>query len=215
MDGQLDWEGNKRAPNGSGSLIIGGRNGGGNGYVGLADEIAVWEEVLDDAAIELLACGASPFNQEDDDEDGLPDFYEERLVDNLEDLNGNVDGPGPGSGTGDFDGDGLSDLDEYEETRTDPTKKDTDGDGLNDNVETNTGEWVSINSTGTDPLNSDSDNDTLADGVENPDLPYNEDDPEDQPGTDPNKSDTDGAGSPDGRESVSYTHLTLPTICSV
>ena len=74
-------------------------------------------------------------------------------------------------------------MDEYEETRTDPTKKDTDGDGLNDNVETNTGEWVSINSTGTDPLNSDSDNDTLADGVENPDLPYNEDDPEDQPGT--------------------------------
>ena len=145
LDGQLDWEGNKRAPNGSGSLIIGGRNGGGNGYVGLADEIAVWEEVLDDAAIELLASGASPFNQEDDDEDGLPDFYEERLVDNLEDLNGNVDGPGPGPGTGDFDGDGLSDLDEYEETRTDPTKKDTDGDGLNDNVETNTGEWVSIN----------------------------------------------------------------------
>ena len=209
LDGQLDWEGNKRAPNGSGSLIIGGRNGGGNGYVGLADEIAVWEEVLDDAAIELLASGASPFNQEDDDEDGLPDFYEERLVDNLEDLNGNVDGPGPGSGTGDFDGDGLSDLDEYEETRTDPTKKDTDGDGLNDNVETNTGEWVSINSTGTDPLNSDSDNDTLADGVENPDLPYNEDDPEDQPGTDPNKSDTDGDGSPDGRELVLETNPTV------
>ncbi|MBL12198.1 MAG: hypothetical protein CMM51_01285, partial [Rhodospirillaceae bacterium] len=27
-----------------------------------------------------------------------------------------------------YDGDGLSDLDEYEETRTDPTKKDTDED---------------------------------------------------------------------------------------
>ena len=29
LDGSLDWEGNKRAPNGSGNLIIGGRNGGG------------------------------------------------------------------------------------------------------------------------------------------------------------------------------------------
>ena len=76
----------------------------------------------------------------------MPDFYEERLVDNLEDLNGNLDGPGPvpGSGTGDFDGDGISDLDEYEETRTNPAKKDTDEDGLNDNIETNTGEWLSL-----------------------------------------------------------------------
>ncbi|MAC50486.1 MAG: hypothetical protein CMO45_09565, partial [Verrucomicrobiales bacterium] len=209
LNGEVDWTGQKNAPNGSGTLIIGGRNGGGNGYVGLADEIAMWDEVLDESSVKALADGASPFNQEDDDEDGLPDFYEERLVDNLEDLNGNLDGPGPGPGTGDFDGDGLSDLDEYEETRTDPTKKDTDGDGLNDNVETNTGEWVSINSTGTDPLNSDSDNDTLADGVENPDLPYNEDDPEDQPGTDPNKSDTDGDGSPDGRELVLETNPTV------
>ena len=38
LDGVLDWEGDKRAPNGSGTLIIGGRNGGGNGYRGLVDE---------------------------------------------------------------------------------------------------------------------------------------------------------------------------------
>ncbi|MBD28503.1 MAG: hypothetical protein CMO38_04550, partial [Verrucomicrobiaceae bacterium] len=194
LNGEVDWTGQKNAPNGSGTLIIGGRNGGEAGYVGLADEIAMWDQVLDEGAVKALADGASPSNQEDDDEDGLPDFYEERLVDNLEDLNGNVDGPGPGSGTGDFDGDGLSDLDEYEETRTNPTKKDTDEDGLNDNVETNTGQWVSVSNTGTDPLKADSDNDTLVDGVENPDLPYNEDDPEDQPGTDPNNSDTDGDG---------------------
>ena len=62
----------------------------------------------------------------DFDEDGLPDSWEIRIVDNLEDLNGNGAGPGPGSGTGDFDGDGLTDLDEYEETGTDPTKADTD-----------------------------------------------------------------------------------------
>ncbi|MDP6858669.1 MAG: hypothetical protein QF426_02505, partial [Verrucomicrobiales bacterium] len=112
-------------------------------------------------------------------------------------------------GTGDYDGDGLTDLDEYEETRTDPTKKDTDEDGLSDGVETNTGEWVSVNSTGTDPLNADSDNDSLLDGVENPDLPYSEDDPEDQPGSDPNNSDTDGDGSPDGREIVLETNPTV------
>ena len=211
LDGNIDWEGNKRAPNGSGNLIIGGRNGGGYGYVGLADDIAMWDEVLSDGAIEELANGASPSgaSQEDDDEDGLPDSYEERLVDNLEDLNGNGVGPGPGSATGDFDGDGLTDLDEYEETRTNPIKKDTDEDGLSDGVETNTGEWVSANATGTDPLNADSDNDNLLDGVENPDLPYSEDDPEDQPGSDPNIADTDGDGSPDGREIVLETNPTV------
>ena len=31
LDGKLDWEGAKRAPNGSGNLIIGGRSGGGDG----------------------------------------------------------------------------------------------------------------------------------------------------------------------------------------
>jgi len=213
LDGNIDWEGNKNPPNGSGNLVIGGRNGGEatHGYVGLADDIAMWDEVLSDDDIQMLAGGASPSGatQEDDDEDGLPDSYEERLVDNLEDLNGNGAGPGPGPGTGDYDGDGLTDLDEYEETRTDPTKKDTDEDGLSDGVETNTGEWVSVNATGTDPLNADSDNDNLLDGVENPDLPYSEDDPEDQPGSDPNNSDTDGDGSPDGREIVLETNPTV------
>ena len=54
---------------------------------------------------------------------------------------------------------------------------DTDGDGLDDIVETNTGVYVSKTDTGTNPL----------------------------------MSDTDG----DGLKAVSYTHLTLPTICSV
>ena len=54
----------------------------------------------------------------DEDGDGLPDFYENEIAGNLTDLNGNEAGPGPGAGTGDFDGDGLTDLDEYEETKT-------------------------------------------------------------------------------------------------
>ena len=156
-----------------------------------------------------MADGASPIDKEDGDKDGLPDFYEESLVDNLEDLNGSLDGPGPGSGTGDFDGDGLSDLEEYEEMKTNPTKKDTDGDGLNDDVETNTGEWVSVTNTGTDPLNADSDDDNIVDGVENPDLPYNEEDPVNQPGSDPNSSDTDGDGVLDGRELILETNPTV------
>jgi len=208
LNGEVDWTGQKNAPNGGGTFII-GNSPGGSGYVGLADEIAVWKEVLDETAVRALADGASPIDKEDGDKDGLPDFYEESLVDNLEDLNGSLDGPGPGSGTGDFDGDGLSDLEEYEEMKTNPTKKDTDGDGLNDDVETNTGEWVSVTNTGTDPLNADSDDDNIVDGVENPDLPYNEEDPVNQPGSDPNSSDTDGDGVLDGRELILETNPTV------
>ena len=208
LNGEVDWTGQKNAPNGGGTFII-GNSPGGSGYVGLADEIAVWKEVLDEEAVRALADGASPIDKEDGDKDGLPDFYEESLVDNLEDLNGSLDGPGPGSGTGDFDGDGLSDLEEYEEMKTNPTKKDTDGDGLNDDVETNTGEWVSVTNTGTDPLNADSDDDNIVDGVENPDLPYNEEDPVNQPGSDPNSSDTDGDGVLDGRELILETNPTV------
>ncbi|MCP4173353.1 MAG: LamG domain-containing protein, partial [Fuerstiella sp.] len=72
LDGVLDYEGNKRAPQGSGNLVIGGRNGGGNGYRGLADEIAVWSEVKDADYIAALAGGQSPL---DDDADGLPDTW--------------------------------------------------------------------------------------------------------------------------------------------
>tara|TARA_B100001939_G_scaffold187829_2_gene161810 strand:+ start:2267 stop:4300 length:2034 start_codon:yes stop_codon:yes gene_type:complete len=132
---------------------------------------------------------------EDSDNDGLPDVYEERLVDNLDDLNGNAEGPGPGSGTGDFDGDGISDIDEFEEKKTDPTKVDTDGDGLNDNVESDTGEYVSISDTGTSPRNSDSDNDGLNDGIETNTGKYVSDDDR---GTDPNNRDSDGDGVKDG-----------------
>jgi hypothetical protein len=60
LDGVLDYEGNKRAPNGSGNLIIGGRNGGGAGYRGLVDEVAIWDNVQDAEAIAALAAGGSP-----------------------------------------------------------------------------------------------------------------------------------------------------------
>jgi len=140
---------------------------------------------------------SSTMAPDDEDEDGLPDAWEEALVDNLEDLDGNASGPGPGPGTGDFDGDGLTDLDEYEETKTDPTKKDMDEDGLSDGVETNTGTYVSATNTGTDPKKADTDGDGLLDGVEtNTGKVIDNDDT----GTDPNMADTDEDGHKDRRE---------------
>ena len=43
---------------------------------------------------------------------------------------------------------------------------DSDDDGLNDSVETNTGIYVSADDTGTDPSNPDTDGDTVNDGAE-------------------------------------------------
>ena len=100
LNGEVDWEGGKRAPNGSGNLIVGGSNvRGGDNYRGLVDDVAVWMEALPAGSIKSLAEGVSPIGRTDDDSDGdgLPDFYEEKLVDNLEDLNGNGAGPGPGA----------------------------------------------------------------------------------------------------------------------
>jgi hypothetical protein len=46
-----------------------------------------------------------------------------------------------------------------------PTPVDTDGDGLDDSVETNTGIYESLSDTGTDPNNADSSGDGLFDGA--------------------------------------------------
>jgi len=66
---------------------------------------------------------------------------------------------------------------------------DTDGDGLPDITETNTGIFVDETDTGTNPENPDSDNDGLDDGDEVNTY-----------GTDPNDDDTDVDGLPDGWE---------------
>ncbi len=62
LDGVLDYEGGKRAPNGSGNLIVGGSNGGGDNFRGLVDEIAVWDNVQSAEAIAALAAGGSPLD---------------------------------------------------------------------------------------------------------------------------------------------------------
>ena len=132
----------------------------------------------------------------DEDEDNLPDFYENDQRGNLTDLNGLGEGPGPGAGTGDFDGDGVTDFDEYE-NKTNPSEVDTDGDGLADGVENNSGDYDSPEATGTDPLNPDTDNDGLLDGLENNSGTYVS---AENPGTDPHNPDTDGDEILDGVE---------------
>ncbi|MFL2451663.1 MAG: LamG-like jellyroll fold domain-containing protein [Verrucomicrobiales bacterium] len=200
VNGEFDSEKtDQTGPNGSGPVLIGVRNNGEHPYHGLIDDLAMWQVALDEDQIKALAEGLSPSGRdnEDDDEDGLPDYYEENLVDNLDDLNGNGAGPGPGSGTGDFDGDGLTDLDEYEETKTNPTLADTDEDGLSDGVETNTGTFVSATNTGTNPKKADTDKDGLIDSVEtNTGVLVDEE----NTGTSPLNKDSDGDGYSDGGE---------------
>jgi hypothetical protein len=70
-----------------------------------------------------------------------------------------------GDPTGDEDGDEISNQNEFA-ANTDPTNNDTDGDGLDDKVETDTGVYVDATNTGTDPLLPDTDGDGLVDGVE-------------------------------------------------
>ena len=80
---------------------------------------------------------------------------------------------------------------------TDPTKADTDGDGLNDGVETNTGLFVSATNTGTNPTVADTDGDGLSDKVEtNTGIFVSAV----NTGTNPTVADTDGDGLSDGAE---------------
>ena len=103
------------------------------------------------------------------------------------------------SGTSDADSDGLTLLQECTKG-TDPTKKDTDGDGLSDGVEVN-------GKNPTSPTKKDTDGDGLPDGVEdankNGTLDYGE--------TDPVKLDSDGDGIHDGVEDANKNGKKEPT----
>lgn len=89
----------------------------------------------------------------------------------------------------DVDHDGFNASQEFA-SNTDPRKADTDGDGLKDGVETNTGLWGSLTNTGTDPLNPDTDGDTLTDGEEVSSSPR----------PNPHLADTDADGAGDAWE---------------
>ncbi|MFP6885662.1 MAG: LamG-like jellyroll fold domain-containing protein, partial [Roseibacillus sp.] len=183
------------------------------GWNGEIDDVAIWNRPLSaDEVDEIYQGGVAGNSLEDlagpptdDDNDTLRDNWEQARAGNLTDLDGTAwDGngvtPGPGAGTGDFDGDGRSDLQEYDD-RTDPTNVDTDGDGIADGAETNTGTFVNASDTGTSPNNADTDGDGLSDGEEIT---------EGADGfiTNPTDNDTDGDQIQDGSDS----HPTDPTL---
>jgi hypothetical protein len=126
-----------------------------------------------------------PVGAGDTDADGMPDVWEYIFF--------------PGdltklTQTGDFDADGLKDPGEY--TRdSDPTKPDTDSDGLGDAAETATGIYVSPTDTGSSPKNTDTDGDGLSDSEEVTRTPAP---------TNPNKTDTDGDGFSDPAEILDW-----------
>ncbi|MGK0187645.1 MAG: hypothetical protein ACI9R3_003433 [Verrucomicrobiales bacterium] len=189
LNGELDGGPfSQNPPNQGGTLILGGRDGGSANYIGVLDELAIWNEVLSEDQIGLLAAGESPIGAtlEDTDGDGMPDFYEEA----------NELDPDVNDADLDKDEDGLTNLEEFN-ARTKANNPDTDGDTLSDKVESNTGIYVSAENTGTDPRRSDTDRDGLPDNVEtNTKVFVSETDR----GTDPLKEDTDGDGFSDGRE---------------
>ena len=81
---------------------------------------------------------------------------------------------------------------------------DSDGDGLIDAVETNTGVYLSATDTGTDPENVDSDEDGLSDGVETGRGTYVS---ATDTGTDPNRADSDNDGLSDKVETGRGTYI--------
>ncbi|NIP97503.1 MAG: hypothetical protein GWO24_30370, partial [Akkermansiaceae bacterium] len=134
----------------------------------------------------LVICVGRP----DSDGDGLSDGWEEA---NGLDPN---DATEENGADGDPDGDGVSNIDE-QTNGSDPQSDDTDGDGLKDGVETNTGTYVSATDTGTDPALADTDGDGLDDNVEDNTGNFVDDS---QTGTDPNNPNSDGDSLNDGAE---------------
>lgn len=131
----------------------------------------------------------------DQDLDGIPDVYE---LANTNPPSATDFNPGD-----DLDADGSTNLQEYL-AGTNPNNSDSDGDGLQDSVETGTGIWVSASNTGSKALVFDSDGDTLRDGHEtNTGIYVSNSDT----GTNPNLADTDADALTDNVETNTGTYV--------
>ena len=200
VDGELIGEQNEPvAPAETTPFNIGG--GGDFGadfrFVGDIDDIGLWDVVLNENDI-LLAMesgvkafadsgGGGGVNPLDPDGDGI--FTPLELKHGLD--------PNVADADSDNDGDGVIARVEIFELGTLANNPDTDGDGLNDGVETNTGIYVDATNTGTDPKEPDTDGDGLSDSVETNSGTFVS---AEDPGTNPLLKDTDGDGSNDGKE---------------
>jgi parallel beta-helix repeat protein len=117
------------------------------------------DNVMTESFVFTFTTEGEPVNN-DLDGDGLPNVWETTYSLNPND---------PSDANNDTDNDGLTNLQEYS-NQTDPTKKDSDNDGLNDGDE--------VKKHNTDPNDDDSDNDGYKDGLEI------------EKGSDPNNSDS-------------------------
>ena len=174
----------------------------------------------------------------DANENDFPDFFEEfNNWEKLKDSDGDKlpdcveQFMGSNPNLTDTDGDGLDDYYEVFVTYTDPTKPDSDDNGINDGDEDFDGDGLTNRdeyNRSTDPWNEDSDGDTLSDGDEvntygtDPLKKDTDDDGLDDNdelyfNTDPNNPDTNGNGILDGNEKFyqTFTHIVKNEDCAV
>jgi hypothetical protein len=152
---------------------------------GKIEEARLYDVALTADEIKRLAASEVIVVVSDRDDDGLRDSWELLHFGNLD-----------SAANGDPDEDALTNAQELERG-TDPSKADTDGDGLKDGVETGTGNFAGANDTGSDPNKADSDGDGLKDGVETGTGTFVG---ANNTGTDPNEGDSDGDRFLDGAE---------------
>lgn len=147
-----------------------------------------------DLDIDSIIIDASGGSFIDVDNDLLADSFEQAIIDaDPGDAFVTIADVLPGD---DFDVDGADNLTE-QDNGTDPQLPDTDGDGIKDGPETDTGTYNGLTDTGTDPLDPDTDDDGLLDRVETNTGTYV--DPMNT-GTDPFLEDSDSDNFRDGAE---------------
>ncbi len=122
---------------------------------------AVWFDTVTDTDSDGLlddyeSCIGTDLNNADTDNDGLTDYQETAML-GYDPLKFDTDDNGVCDAYEDFDGDTLTNIYELENSLS-ASLADTDGDGLNDNLE--------IDTYNTDPTLSDTDGDEVSDGKE-------------------------------------------------